>query len=154
MKIIRQMIMNDIIKQLLYSDLGSSLSNRAILAFRILLSIDLFRSHGMKKLRRNNNVNPEELPNPPSIPQCLNNLKATISDTAVPVLVKLGAFTRLAVLPTIDITAVGYFVVHKNAPLEVGMFPICTPFPFSYCLQQGRAAYRLTTIFLIIFFNF
>lgn len=44
-------IMNDIIKQLLYSDLGTSLSNWAMLAFRILLSVELFRVHGMKKFR-------------------------------------------------------------------------------------------------------
>ncbi|MDB5146091.1 MAG: DoxX, partial [Mucilaginibacter sp.] len=55
--------MNDIIKQLLYSDLGSALANWAMFAFRILLAIELFRVHGMKKFKGNDGK-PEVVPNP------------------------------------------------------------------------------------------
>ena len=145
--------MNDIIKQLLYSDLGSSLSNWAMLAFRMLLAIELFRVHGMKKFRGNNGK-PEVVPNPLGLPQGLNNLIATISDTVVPVLVILGVFTRLAVLPTIGITAVGYFVVHKNDSIEVRDVPYMYTICFLLLLATGPGSISLDQYLFNHFFNF
>lgn len=143
--------MNDIIKQLLYSDLGSPLSNWAMLAFRVLLAIELFRVHGMKKFRGNGGK-PEIVPNPLGLPQAINNLIATLSDTVVPVLVILGVFTRLAVLPTIGITAVGYFVVHKNDPLEVRDVPYVYTICFLLLLATGPGSISLDRYLFQLFF--
>lgn len=128
--------MNELIKQLLYSNLGSSLSNWAMLTFRILLAAELFRVHGMKKFRGNNGQ-PEVVPNPLGLPQAINNLVATLSDTVVPVLVILGLCTRIAVLPTIGITAVGYFVVHRKDSLEVRDVPYIYTICFLLLLATG-----------------
>lgn len=131
--------MNDLIKQLLYSNLGSSFSNWAMCAFRILLAVELFRVHGMKKFRGNNGMS-EVVPNPLGLPQSINNLVATFSDTVVPVLVILGLCTRIAVLPTIGITAVGYFVVHRKDSLEVRDVPYIYTICFLLILATGPGA--------------
>lgn len=142
--------MNDIIKYLLYSDLGTSLTNWAMLFFRVLLAVELFRVHGMKKFRGNNGK-PEVVPNPLGLPQALNNLVATLSDTVVPILVTLGALTRLAVLPTIGVTAVGYFVVHKNDSLEIRDVPYVYTICFLFLLVAGPGTLSVDHYLLNLF---
>ncbi|MDR6943882.1 DoxX family protein [Mucilaginibacter pocheonensis] len=144
--------MYDIIKLLLYSDLGSDLSNWAMFAFRILLATELFRVHGMKKFRGSDGK-PEVVPNPLGLPQFINNLVATLSDTVVPVLVILGVFTRMAVLPTIGITSVGYFVVHKNDSPEVRDVPFMYTICFLLLLATGPGSISLDNYIFNHFFN-
>lgn len=119
----------EIIKLLLASDAGSPFNNGALLAFRVLLAIELFRVHGMKKFRVQNGEK-EHVPNPLHLPEKLNNLVATFSDTVVPVFIILGLCTRLTILPTIGVTAVGYFVVHRKDSLEVRD----VPYMYTLCL--------------------
>lgn len=130
--------MIEIIKTILYSDAGSMLNNWALFGFRILLAVELFRVHGMKKFRGNGGQ-PEIVPNPLHLPQKLNALVATFSDTVVPLLVIFGIATRLVILPTIGVTAIGYFVVHRNDSVEVRDVPyiytLC--FLFLLCIGAG-----------------
>ena len=118
----------EFIKTILNSDAGSTINNIALLLFRILLALELFRVHGMKKFRVTDGQR-EHVPNPFNMPDKLNGLIATFSDTVVPFLIMGGIATRLAVLPTIGVTAIGYFVVHKKDSLEVRdvpyMYTIC-----------------------------
>ncbi|TWR29633.1 DoxX family protein [Mucilaginibacter pallidiroseus] len=137
--------MNEILKHLLYSDLCSTTSNYAILVFRILLALELFRVHGMKKFRGNDGK-PEVVPNPLGLPAPINNLIATLSDTVVPLLIVLGALTRLAVLPTIGVTAVGYFVVHRHDSLEVRDVPYIYTICFLLLLVIGPGSYSIDQI--------
>lgn len=114
--------MENMIKTLLYSDLGSQFNNIIILIFRLLLMLELFRVHGMKKFRVENGQR-EHVPNPLQLPERLNALVATFSDTVVPLLVAAGIGTRLVLLPTIGVTAIGYFVVHRRDSIEVRDVP-------------------------------
>jgi len=134
--------MTEIIKQILYSDLGTSLNNGAFLVFRILLAIELFRVHGMKKFRVENGQK-EHVPNPLHLPEKLNGLVATFSDTVVPFLIILGIGTRLVVLPTIGVTAVGYFVVHRKDSLEVRDVPYMYTLSLLLILALGAGKYSL-----------
>ncbi|MEN2416310.1 DoxX family protein [Flavobacterium mesophilum] len=134
--------MIEIIKQILYSDLGSSFNNGALLIFRILLAIELFRVHGMKKFRIENGQK-EHVPNPLHLPEKLNGLVATFSDTIIPFFIMLGLGTRLAVLPTIGVTAIGYFVVHKNDSLEVRDVPYMYTLSLLLLLALGAGTYSL-----------
>lgn len=128
--------MNELIKTILYTDAGSEINNWALLGFRVLLAVELFRVHGMKKFRGNGGQ-AEVVPNPLGLPQALNNLVATFSDTVVPVLVILGIATRLAILPTIGVTAIGYFVVHRNDSVEVRDVPYIYTLCFLLLLLTG-----------------
>ncbi|WP_431241839.1 DoxX family protein [Flavobacterium sp. P21] len=143
--------MIEIIKQILHSDLGSSFNNGAILIFRILLAVELFRVHGMKKFRVENGQK-EHVPNPLHLPEKLNGLVATFSDTIIPFFIMLGLGTRLAVLPTIGVTAIGYFVVHKNDSLEVRDVPYMYTLSLLLLLALGAGSYSLD-YYLLTFVN-
>lgn len=134
--------MTQIINQILYSDLGTVFNNAALLVFRILLAVELFRVHGMKKFRVENGQK-EHVPNPLHLPEKLNGLVATFSDTVVPFFIILGLGTRLAVLPTIGVTAIGYFVVHKNDSLEVRDVPYMYTLSLLLILALGAGKYSL-----------
>jgi hypothetical protein len=53
---------------MLYTDAGNAINNWAVCGFRILLSIELFRVHGLKKFRGDGGK-PENVPNPLHLPQ-------------------------------------------------------------------------------------
>ncbi|MBB4804597.1 putative oxidoreductase [Flavobacterium nitrogenifigens] len=144
--------MIEIIKQILNSDLGNAFNNAALLVFRILLAIELFRVHGMKKFRVENGQK-EHVPNPLHLPEKLNGLVATFSDTVVPFFIILGLGTRLAVLPTIGVTAVGYFVVHRNDSLEVRDVPYMYTLSLSLLLALGAGTYSLDYYLLTLLNN-
>ncbi|WP_116788247.1 DoxX family protein [Flavobacterium psychrotrophum] len=132
----------ELIKLIFTSDAGSAFNNAALLAFRVLLAVELFRVHGMKKFRIENGQK-EHVPNPLHLPEKLNGLVATFSDTVVPFLIILGMGTRLAVLPTIGVTAIGYFVVHKNDSLEVRDVPYMYTLSLLFLLALGAGTYSV-----------
>jgi len=134
--------MTELIKQLLYSDVGSAFNNSALLLFRILLALELFRVHGMKKFRVENGQR-EHVPNPLGLPDKLNGLVATFSDTVVPFLIMLGVGTRLVILPTIGVTAIGYFVVHRKDSLEVRDVPYMYTLCLLFILALGAGTYSV-----------
>ena len=134
--------MIEIIKQLLYSDAGSTFNNVALLIFRILLALELFRVHGMKKFRLENGQR-EHVPNPLGLPDKLNGLVATFSDTVVPFLIILGVGTRLFILPAIGVTAVGYFVVHRNDSPEVRDVPYMYTLSLLLVLALGAGNFSI-----------
>ncbi|MDQ0594289.1 putative oxidoreductase [Chryseobacterium ginsenosidimutans] len=132
----------EILKQILTSDLGSSFNDVAFLIFRVLLAIELFRVHGLKKFRLENG-NKEVIPNPLGLPDKMNALVASFSDLVVPFLIILGLGTRLAVLPTIGVTAIGYFVVHRKDSPEVRDVPYMYTLSLLLVLALGAGKYSL-----------
>lgn len=132
----------EILKQILSSDLGSSFNDAAFLLFRILLGIELFRVHGLKKFRLENGKK-EVVPNPLGLPDKMNALVASLADTVVPFLIILGLGTRIAVLPTIGVTAIGYFVVHRKDSLEVRDVPYMYTLSLLLILALGAGRYSL-----------
>lgn len=142
----------NLIHYVLYSDAGNALNNAALLSFRVLLAVELFRVHGMKKFRVQNGEK-EHVPNPLHLPGRLNALVATLSDTVVPLFVVLGLGTRLAVLPTIGVTAVGYFVVHRRDSVEVRDIPFMYTLCFLYLLVVGAGTYSIDSYLLNHLFN-
>ncbi|MBS7253644.1 DoxX family protein [Flavobacterium branchiicola] len=144
--------MIEIIKQILYSDLGTSFNNGALLVFRVLLAVELFRVHGMKKFRVENGQK-EHVPNPLHLPEKLNGLVATFSDTIIPFFIIFGLGTRLVVLPTIGVTAIGYFVVHKNDSLEVRDVPYMYTMSLLLLLALGAGTYSLDNYLLALLNN-
>jgi len=140
----------EIIKSLLYSDVGNEFNNLALLLFRLLLALELFRVHGMKKFRIENGHR-EQVPNPLHLPEKLNGFVATFSDTVVPFLLMLGVGTRLVILPTIGVTAVGYFVVHRKDSLEVRDVPYMYTLALLLLLALGAGTYSADYYLLHLF---
>ena len=143
--------MENIIQTLLYTDLGTSFNDAAVLIFRLLLMLELFRVHGMKKFRVQNGEK-EHVPNPLHLPEKLNALVATFSDTVVPFLVAIGFGTRLFLLPSIGVTAIGYFVVHRNDNIEVRDVPYMYTLSMLFLLAVGPGTYSLDNYLFNTFF--
>jgi putative oxidoreductase len=131
-----------LIKHLLYSNLGSDLNNIAMLVYRFLLALELFRVHGLKKFRLENGQK-EHVPNPLGLPDKLNGLVATFSDTVVPFLIMLGIGTRVVILPTIGVTAIGYFVVHRKDNIEIRDVPYMYTISLLFLLVLGAGTYSI-----------
>ena len=136
---------------MLYSDLGSDFNNLAVLVFRVLLMLELFRVHGLKKFRLQNGEK-EHLPNPLGLPDKLNGLVAIFSDTVVPFLVTIGFGTRLFLLPSIGVTAIGYFVVHRKDSIEVRDVPYMYTLAMLFLWAIGPGSYSLDHYLLQAFF--
>ena len=128
------------IKQILHSDLGSQLNNAAMLIYRVLLALELLRVHGLKKFRIENGQK-EHVPNPLHLPDKLNGLVATFADTIVPFFIMLGIGTRVVILPTIGVTAIGYFVVHRKDSPEVRDVPYIYTLSLLLLLALGAGTY-------------
>lgn len=118
------------LKLIVQSNAGNTANNIALLFFRILFAYELFVVHGMRKFRLENGQK-EQIPNPLQLPEKLNALVAVFADTVVPIFLALGLGTRLVLLPTIGVTAIGYFVVHRKDSLEV------RDIPFVYTIILG-----------------
>jgi putative oxidoreductase len=101
-----------------YSDTGSDFNNFALLVFRVLMSLEMVRVHGLKKLNSGGGE-AETLPNPLRLPAKLNQFIAGLSDLVAPLFVALGLATRVATLPILAVTLTGYLVVHRRDPLSV-----------------------------------
>ena len=144
--------MEEIIKNLLFSDLGSEINNLAVFIFRVMLMLELFRVHGLKKFRLQNGEK-EQVPNPLGLPGKLNSLVATFSDTIVPVFVALGLGTRLFLLPSIGVTAIGYFVVHRKDSVEVRDVPYMYTLAMVFLWVIGSGSYSMDHYIFPIIFN-
>jgi len=145
-------MMENIIKYLLYSDLGSDINNWAVLLFRVLLMLELFRVHGLRKFRIQNGGK-EHVPNPLGLPDKLNAFVATFSDTVVPLLVVLGLGTRLFLLPSIGVTAIGYFVVHRKDSIEVRDVPYMYTLAMLFLWVIGPGTYSIDQYLINSIFN-
>lgn len=143
-----------IIINLFNSDLGSNANNIAILLFRLLLAWELLRVHGLKKLNAGGEGKPELVPNPLGLPVSLNNFVATIADTVVPFFLAVGFLTRLAILPTIGVTAIGYFVVHRKDSAAIRDIPFMYTLCLLLLLATGPGTYSIDHyIFKLLLLN-
>jgi putative oxidoreductase len=134
--------MVEMVKQLLYSDAGSELNNWTLFFFRILLAFELFRVHGLRKLK-NEMGQEEQIPNPLYLPEKLNQFVANFSDLVAPFFVMVGFATRLVVLPIIGVTAIGYAVVHRRDSLQVRDVPYVYTLSFLLLLLMGPGKYSI-----------
>lgn len=120
--------MKKLIQTITDTSLEGKLIHIALLAFRILLSIELITAHGLKKLGVGV-ATAEQIPNPLHLPEAFNSLFADAANLVFPVFVIFGLFTRVAVLPILAVTLTGYFILHWNDALLVKD----TPFMYSLC---------------------
>ncbi len=114
----------------------------AMLIFRVLVSVQLMTTHGLKKLGIG--VGQAEIvPNPLGLPEQLNTLFATSANLFFPVLVIFGFLTRLASLPVLAVTMTGYFVLHWNDPLPEKDMPFMYSLAFLLILVLGPGKYSM-----------
>lgn len=120
--------MKTIIKKVVGSEPLGKNYDVVLLVFRILLSVELMYAHGLKKIGIGV-MEAEKVPNPIHLPEAINSMFAISANLFFPILVILGFFTRLSVLPILAVTLTGYFVLHFNDT------PLVRDMPFMYSLS-------------------
>jgi putative oxidoreductase len=80
-------------------------------------------------------------------------MMATLSDTVAPFLIILGIGTRLAALPVIGVTAIGYFVVHRKDSPEVRDVPYMYTLCYLLILALGAGTYSIDNYLLQVLFH-
>ena len=121
---------------------SNSLYHIVLLGFRVLLSVEMIYAHGLKKLGVGV-VEAEQVPNPLHFPEAINNALAVSANILFPIMVILGFFTRLSVLPILALTLTGYFVLHfHDAPL-VKDAPFMYSLSYLLILFLGAGRYSL-----------
>ncbi len=87
--------------------------NVTMLLFRVAVSIEMIRVHGLKKIGYGGSEI-EHIGNPFHFPDWFNQGFGTAADLVFPCLVLVGFLTRLATLPTLAVTLTGFFIMHWN----------------------------------------
>ncbi|MBC7846923.1 MAG: DoxX family protein [Flavobacterium sp.] len=108
--------MKNIVSRILRSDLEGVWNNRAILFFRVFISLELIIVHGLKKIGVGV-MQAEMIPNPMGLPEVLNSVFAISANIVFPLFIIVGFFTRVAIVPVLAVTLTGYFVVHGSDSL-------------------------------------
>lgn len=141
--------MNEFFQYIFYSNLGSDFNNFAILTFRVLLCFEMIRVHGLKKFGNDAEI----VPNPLKLPTKLNQTLASFSDIVAPIFVIFGFATRLAVLPILGVTLVGYFVVHRQDSASKRDIPFMYSLCFLFILFVGAGKFSIDNYLLGILGN-
>jgi len=111
----------------------------SMLVYRVLISSEMIVAHGLKKLGIG--AEKEQVPNPLNLPETFNQLFAVSANIFFPILIILGLFTRLAILPVLAVTLTGYFVVHWNDSLLIKDMPFMYSVAFLLLLILGPGKY-------------
>ncbi len=117
-------------------------TSTALLIFRVLLSISLFNTHGLKKILDFEGTL-EHIPDPFGFGSEFSAYMAVFANIICPVFVAFGLFTRAAILPIIGITLSGFFIVHATDPWAVKDIPLMYSLSFLLLLYLGPGKYSL-----------
>ena len=116
--------------------------NFSMLIFRVALSLELMVVHGFKKIGIHV-AEAEKVPNPLHLPEIINNAFAISANLIFPVLVILGLFTRIAILPILAVTLTGYFVLHWNDALLIKDTPFMYSLSYLLIMVLGPGRYSV-----------
>lgn len=127
-------------KQLIFSAPNEKVFDLALLMYRIGISAALFFVHGLPKL-----INYEQtvlmIPDPFGLGGTVNTILAIVVNGFCAIMVALGWYTRLFILPILGLTLTGLFVVHIGDPLKVVDVPFMYSIAFAFLLICGPGNY-------------
>lgn len=134
--------MKTIIQTLFSTKITERKTNLALLVFRILLSVSLFNTHGLKKIRDFEGTL-EHIPDSFGFGSEFSAYMAVFANVICPVFIIFGLFTRAAILPIVGITLSGFFIVHAADPWAVRDIPLMYSLSFLLLLYLGPGKYSL-----------
>ena len=127
-------------KGLIFSAPGDRVFDLALLFYRIGISAALFFVHGLPKL-----INYEQtvamIPDPFGLGGTVNTILSIVVNACCAIMVALGWYTRLFILPILGLTLTGLFVVHFGDPLKVIDVPFMYSIAFGFLLVCGPGKY-------------
>jgi len=130
-------------KKLFSSEMPSwDVTNGALLAFRVLVSISMINTHGWKKITDIEGTI-AHIPDPFGIGGVLSAYLSVGANIFLAGFVALGVFTRLSSIGILSVTLVGFFIVHGNDPWPVRDVPLMYSLAFLLILVLGPGKYSL-----------
>ena len=132
--------MKRIIQLLFLTKITERKTSVALFIFRVLLSISLFNTHGLKKILDFEGTL-QHIPDPFGFGSEFSAYMAVFANVICPVFVIMGLFTRVAILPIVGITLSGFFIVHAADPWPVRDVPLMYSLSFLLLLYLGPGKY-------------
>jgi putative oxidoreductase len=113
--------------------------------FRTFVSVQLVVVHGLKKIGIGTGI-AEAVPNPFNLPVEFNKMFAITANLIFPLFVIIGWYTRLATIPILSVTLIGYFVVHWGDPLLMSDIPFMYSLSFLFIACCGAGKFSIDKI--------
>jgi putative oxidoreductase len=114
----------------------------AVLLFRVLVSLSMINTHGMKKLLHFDET-VQHIPDPMGMGGEISTMIAIAANIVAPVFIIFGLGTRLASLVVLSVTLMGFFVVHGGDPWPVRDVPLMYSLAFLLIFFVGAGKYSL-----------
>ena len=135
-------MMTSIIKTLRASGPAILSQDFTLLLFRVLVSLSMINTHGVKKILDFEGTI-AHIPDPIGIGGEASAVMAIIANIVAPVFVIIGLGTRVAILPILSVTLMGFFVVHGNDPWSVRDVPLMYSLSYLTLFFLGAGKYSL-----------
>ena len=132
--------------KLLNPDISLISFDRGMLAFRVLVSLSMINTHGIKKLLYFEET-VANIPDPFGLGGALSTYIALLANIICPVLIIAGLFTRFAALQILSVTIMGFLVVHFNDPWAVKDVPLMYSLAYLLILYLGPGRLSLDAKF-------
>ena len=113
-----------------------------LLLFRVLVSLSMINTHGMKKLLDFEGT-VQHIPDPLGVGGEVSAVIAIMANIIAPIFVILGLGTRLAILPILSVTLMGFFIVHGNDPWPIRDVPLMYSLVYLALFFLGAGKYSL-----------
>lgn len=116
--------------------------HRVLLFLRVVAGFALIKGHGWDKLVHYD-AHLQSIPDPLGFGAEISLIAAIFADLICALLVTLGLFTRLAVLPILITVLIGFFIVHGNDPWATRELPFLYAILFAPFLILGAGKYSM-----------
>jgi len=113
-----------------------------LLLFRVLVSLSMINTHGMKKLLDFEGT-VQHIPDPLGVGGEVSAVIAIMANIIAPIFVILGLGTRLAILLILSVTLMGFFIVHGNDPWPIRDVPLMYSLVYLALFFLGAGKYSL-----------
>ncbi|NQZ45237.1 MAG: DoxX family protein [Flavobacteriaceae bacterium] len=135
--------MNTSLKNKIFSPWANRLtSDISMLFFRVLVSLSMINTHGVKKLLDFEGT-VQNIPDPIGVGGEISAVIAIVANIVAPVFIILGLGTRLATLPILSVTLMGLFIVHGNDPWSIRDVPLIYSLAYLLILFMGAGKYSI-----------
>ncbi|MEO0553146.1 MAG: DoxX family protein [Bacteroidota bacterium] len=131
-----------VMSSIMNTNMPSNRLDIALLVYRLLISLSLINTHGLKKLL-DFEGSVAHIPDPFGMGGELSTYFAIFANVICPMFIILGLFTRLAILPIVAITLSGLLLVHYTDPWPVKDVPLMYSLAFFLLLYLGPGKYSM-----------
>ena len=112
----------------------------SLLLFRILVSLSMINTHGLKKILHFEET-VQHIPDPLGIGGEMSTYFAILANIIAPIFIILGLFTRIAILPILSVTLMGFFIVHIHDTWAIRDVPLMYSLSYLFLFFMGAGKY-------------